>query len=53
MEKELQGLEDDEKVKILHDSLKATLKKYQIRKFQVMMAYMDTGLKNSTSSMTD
>ena len=50
MEKELYGLEKGLKAKILIDLLRATLKKYQIGKWQAMMAYMDTGLKNSLPS---
>ena len=46
------------KAKMHIDSLRAalrkiTLKKYQIRKLQAMMAYMDTSLKNPLPSMTD
>ena len=53
MEKELQGLEEGPKAKILLNSFKATLKKYQIGKLRAIMEYMDSGLKNSPPSMTD
>ena len=53
MAKELQELEEGRKLKIHHDSPRATLKKHQIGKCLAMMAYMDIGLENSLLSMTD
>ena len=44
IEKELQALKGL-MVKIHHDSLSATLKKFQIGKRQSMMAYMDSVFK--------
>ena len=49
VEKELQGLEEGPKVRKLLDSLRTTLKKYQIGKGQDMKAYMDSGFKKITS----
>ena len=53
MEKQLEGVEEGPKVKIHIESLRTTLRKYQIGKRQAMMAYMDSGLRNSPPSMTD
>ena len=53
MEKELERLEEGLKAKIHLDSLRATLKKYQIGKHQAVMAYMDTSFNQSLPSMTD
>ena len=48
MGKELEGLEECLKAKILIDSLRETFKKAPN-----WTAYMDTGFKNSLPSMTD
>ena len=53
MAKELEGLEDGPKVEIHKDLLRTTLKKYQIRKYQAMMEYMDSASRNSPPFMTD
>ena len=45
IEKELEEPKEGLKMKMLLDSLRATLKKYQIGKHQAMMAYMDSGFK--------
>ena len=50
IEKELEGLKEGSKVKI---HLEQHSKKVTNWKTQVIMAYMDTGLKNSLPSMTD
>ena len=52
MDKELQ-VQVGPKVKIHLDSLRATLKKYQIGKRQVMIAYMDSDFKKFTSIHED
>ena len=49
MEKELEAFKEGPKTKIHLDSLK----KYQIGKRRALMAYMDTGLKNSLPSTTE
>ena len=53
MGKELEVLEERPKAKIHPDSIRATLKQVPNWKRQTMIAYMDTGLKNSLLSMTD
>ena len=53
MAKELEGLEEGPKVEIHTNLFKTTLKKYQIKKCQAMMEYMDSGSRNSHSFMTD
>ena len=45
--KELEGYKEGPKAKINIDSLRTTLKKYQIKKHRAMMAYTDSGSKNS------
>ena len=42
MGKELEGLKEGPKAKIHIDSLRKTLKRYQIGKRQAMMAYMNS-----------
>ena len=49
MGKDVERFEGSEKAKI-HSEQQP--KKYQIRKRQAMMAYIDTGLQNSRPSMT-
>ena len=51
MTKELEGLEESPKGEIHTDLLKTMLRKYQIRKHQAMMEYMDSGSRNSTPFM--
>ena len=53
MEKELERLEGGLEAKIHIDSLRTTQNKYKIEKRQAIMAYMDSGSKNSPPSMTD
>ena len=53
MGRELEGLEEKPKAKIYRDSLRTTLKKYQNGKRTAMIAYMDSGSRNSPPSMTD
>ena len=53
MTKELEGLKEGSKVEIHIDSLKTTLKIYQIGKHQAMMEYMDSGSRNSPRFTTD
>ena len=52
LKKELQGPLEDPEVEI-HLKFRVTLKKYRIGKRQAMMAYKDSGLKNSRPSTTD
>ena len=53
MGKELEGLKGGPKAKIQFNSLRTTLKKYQIGKRLAMMVYMDTSFKNSLPSTSD
>ena len=43
--KELQELEEGPEAEMYLESIRATLKKYQIGRHQAMMAYMDTDFK--------
>ena len=50
---DLQGIEEGRKAEIHVDLLRTTLKKYQIKKRQAMMEYMDSGSRNSPPSMKE
>ena len=53
MKKELEWIEEGLEVNIHIDLLRARTKNYQIGKCLAIMANMNSGLKNSSSSMTD